>query len=208
VIPCTTKTVAHWMNVYKENGTVDVKRGGGRKRKTLATIDNEMVNVVLQNPFTTPREVKADLNVSVSHRTVRRRLNEAGVVGRKARKEFSYSPEHLRKRISFGSGYLNWTLDQWKSVIFSDECHVEMGEHGPVWVQRPVGTANEAPYLTTKVPHPKRVSIWGCFSWFGVGPIYVFTQTLNSIDEKDSQEAPDPYFEDVVPFWRLVVSTR
>jgi hypothetical protein len=55
-----------------------------------------------------------------------------------------------------------------------------MGTHGQVWVQRPLGKAFEPEYMTTKVPHPDRVSVWGCFSGRGSGEIEIFTDMLDA----------------------------
>jgi hypothetical protein len=35
-------------------------------------------------------------------------------------------------------------------------------------------------YLVTRVPHPQRVSIWACFSGFGVGEMHIFTENLDA----------------------------
>jgi hypothetical protein len=107
-------------------------------------------------------------------------LDEAGLFGRVSRKEYPFTSEHIRARLSFANGYSNWTVDQWDTVLFSDECHIELGPHGQVWVQRPLGAAFNPRYMTHKLPHPDRVSIWGCMSGAGVGDIHVFTDTLDA----------------------------
>lgn len=64
--------------------------------------------------------------------------------------------------------------------MFSDECHVELGVHGQIWVQRPVGAALDCQYMSNKSPHPDRISIWACFSRNGLGNIAIFTDNLNA----------------------------
>ena len=69
---------------------------------------------------------------------------------------------------------------QWDTVLFSDETHICLEAPVSNWVQRPVGTAFDPQYTTRKVAHPKRVSIWGCFSEKGVGKICIFESMLDA----------------------------
>ena len=121
------------------------------------------------------------MDLSVSARTVRRRLDEAGLFGRIARKEYPFTTVHIQKRLSFATGYGNWTVKQWGTVLFSDETHIELGERkAQVWVQRPAAAAFDPEYMSHKVAHPQRVSAWGCFSASGVGDIAIFTENLDA----------------------------
>jgi transposase InsO family protein len=65
-------------------------------------------------------------------------------------------------------------------VLFSDETSIELGTHGQVWVQRPIGDAMNPKYFTTKLPHPAKIHVWGCFSANGMGELEVFTETLDA----------------------------
>jgi Transposase/DDE superfamily endonuclease len=153
--------------------------GRGRKRKAEEATD-AIVDLAIERKFTTPREIIRELQLPLSHDTVRRRLDEAGLFGRVARKEYPFSAEHIRKRLSFGNGYDSWTESEWDTVLWSDECHIELGPHGQVWVQRPIGAAFESCYMSNVVPHPDRLSIWGCMSGVGIGDIHIFTDTLDA----------------------------
>ena len=179
-IPCGVKSVNHWIKRYIESGTVENKPRSGRPRLTNENVDINIVVEGVIEKFIVPKQIKADLDLDVSDRTVRRRLDEAGISGRVSRKTYPFSEVHIRKRLSFGNGYRNWTVDQWATVLFSDETHVEMGEHGQIWVQRPIGAAFDYQYMSHKVPHPDRVFIWGCFCKAGVGCIAIFQHKLNA----------------------------
>jgi len=91
----------------------------------------------------------------------------------------SYTRQHLRKRLSFANGYGDWSEEEWKKVLFSDESHMYMGQHGQQWVQRPPNTEWSPEYTGTKVAHPERISIWACFSWYGLGDIEIFNDNMN-----------------------------
>jgi hypothetical protein len=114
----------------------------------------------------------------VSARTIRRTLDEHKLFGRKARKEYPFTSVHIRKRLSFGNGYMN--RHNWNDVLFSDEKTFELvGGSSQQWVQRPEGQAFNSEYVTNKQPHGKKVHIWGCFSANGMGEFELFTDNLD-----------------------------
>ena len=49
-------------------------------------------------------EIKHHLNLDCSSRTVRRRLDEAGLFGRVAAPEPNFTNEQLKMRVNFGEG--------------------------------------------------------------------------------------------------------
>jgi hypothetical protein len=109
-----------------------------------------------------------------SAKTVRRRLDEAGLHGRVAKKEYVLEEDDISSRLSFADGYANWTVDDWSHVIFSGETHIEVYGRDRVWVQRPVGKAYEPEYISQHMPHSERVSLWGCFCARGIGQAEIF----------------------------------
>ena len=176
---CSVKAVTHWINQHAANETVKEKHRTGRKRKTD---ENTNINIAVTaevEPFKKPKNIKAALDLDVSRRTVDRRLIEAGKPGRVAIKEHDYTPVQLRARVSFGEGYKRWTKEDWSLVLFSDETHIDLGQHGQIWVRRPVGEMYNPEYMAHKDPHPERVSVWACISSRGLGGIDIFTDNLD-----------------------------
>ncbi len=98
---------------------------------------------------------------------------------------------HIKKRLSFATGYLNWSInpdnqpysrENWNLVIWSDETSIALDSVcGTVWVQRPVGAAYDDEYIWKgKERHPEKVHVWGCFSAHGVGDIEIFEENMNA----------------------------
>ena len=84
------RTIQHWVNHYQEHHNVGDEPRSGRPRVTSEDTDTSIVAAATETPFTTPHIIQSELGVEASARTVRRRLDEAGLFGRVARIEYSY----------------------------------------------------------------------------------------------------------------------
>jgi transposase len=179
-ISCSEKTVNHWIAHYEEYRDVDDLPRSGRPPITDENTNITIVVHALVEKFTVPQLIEKELDLDVSPRTIRRRLDEAGLFGRVARKGPPLTAEHQQQRLSFAQGYHHMTVEDWKLVVFSDETHIHLGQRGQIWVQRPVGTAYDAEYIRPKTAHPPRISIWGMFTSRGVGDIHLFQENLDA----------------------------
>lgn len=160
----------------------ELLRSGSRSGRPRI-LTNEQRTAILQEAKerkkTTPKEIKRKLELdNISARTIRRRLNEEGLFGRVARQTPPLTVEHVRKRLSFCNGYGGWSLQQWDTVLWSDETSIQLGPNGQTWVQRPIGAAWDPAYVVHKRKHPPKVHMWGCMSSAGVGECHLFVENL------------------------------
>ncbi|EPS35049.1 hypothetical protein H072_11668, partial [Dactylellina haptotyla CBS 200.50] len=73
-------------------------------------------------------------NNTVSRRTVQRRLSDANIKKWIAAERPRLKPEHAVKRLNWAYLYKDWTVEQWRKVIWSDECWVERSKDpNSVW---------------------------------------------------------------------------
>jgi hypothetical protein len=88
-------------------------------------------------------------------------------------------PEDDREqRLKFARAYRGWTVEQWKAAMFSNESHFELqsGENSGR-CRRPARLDQFGPKFTKmSMKHPKKVMVWGCFSWKGRGGIEFLRQ--------------------------------
>ena len=179
-LKCSENTVSLWINRWKDAQSVEDGERSGRPRCTDADTDASMKGVAEEKKFTVPKDIKKELQLECSARTIRRRLDEVGLYGRVARTEYVFDEFDLQRRLSFAEGYSTWTLDDWSRVIFSDETHIEVYGRSCVWVQRPRGAAFDPQYISQHAPHSERVSLWGCFCAKGIGQAEIFVGEFNA----------------------------
>jgi len=180
----TRNAVAAVLKRWKATG---VPHSGSRTGRPRATDEETDVNIVVTakiEPFTPPRGIKRKLDLEVSPRTVDRRLIEAGLYGRVARRKRKYTNAERVKRLAFANGYRHWTAEQWKKVLFSDEkCFFGDGYCGRTYVRRPRGDENEAlqpEYTVHKTAHSVKVNVWACFCAAGVGYMHIFNENMDA----------------------------
>lgn len=187
-IPCSTKSVSIWINRWKQEHTLEDNERSGRPRCTNDKTDRRIEEYADEKKFTVPREIKNELQLECSTRTIRRRLDEVNLFGRIAQNEYLYDENDIKRRLSFAEGYSNWSEHDWECVIFSDETYIEVYGRSKVWVQRPPGTAYESQYICKHVPHSDRVSLWGCFCAKGIGTAEIFVGVFDAAKYVDILE--------------------
>ena len=73
----------------------------------------ETATAVSQSPM-------EELNVAATAGTVRRALREAGLGAMEKASKPMLSKANIKKRLEFAKRHQRWTLDDWRSVIWSD----------------------------------------------------------------------------------------
>lgn len=162
---------------FNETGSYHDRPRIGRPKVTTSSEDKHIVITSKRNRRLTAPEIRADINRNrenpVSLTTVKRRLNAAGLKGCVAVKKPLLRKENRRKRLEWAKKYRNWTIDQWKNVLWSDESKYEIfGNRRRIYVRR---SASEKMIPQCIVPTVKHgggsVMVWGCFSGHGTGEL-------------------------------------
>ena len=173
---CSPKVVRKWSEAFEDNGDVEDAYKSGRPRLLSEDqLDDVLDAATTQPKSSTPRALKALLDLSCSAKTVRRALDDVGLFGRIAREVPPLNATHIKKRISFAQGYSKM---DWTRVLWSDEMSIHCGPQGQTWVQRPIGEEWNPVYTMEVRKHPPKVHVWACFGAGGVGGIHVFTENL------------------------------
>ena len=99
-----------------------------------------------------------------------------------------------RKRLAFAVEHLDWTIEQWFSILWSDETWVN-GFHRRIWVTRKAGEEYEDSCLFTKVQRRTGWMFWGCFSGRKKGPSLFWEKKWETINSERYCEYTLPLVE-------------
>lgn len=118
----------------------------------------------------------------MSTETLRERLQEIGLHGRKPRKVPCLSPEHRHGRPSWCRYAIALSRRYWSRVIYSDESTFKLFSYGGrVWCWHRSGQAFDSRYTEKTLPHSAPyVSVWGCITSTSVGPLCRIECTLDA----------------------------
>jgi len=111
------------------------------------------------------------INQPLSAQTVRRHMKVAGMKAVVKRKKPLLSKRHRRERLDFAIKHKDWTMEDWKKVVWSDETKINrLGSDGRKWVWKKAGEplSDRLVEGTLKFGGGS-LMVWGCMLWDGVG---------------------------------------
>jgi transposase len=118
-------TILRLKKKYEETGKVQNKPIPGQPRLLTVRDERKIIRWIMTNECSTAIEVQKSLkvheNTEVSANTIRRVLKKNGFDLRIKWKKPLLSKTYRKKRLEFAMKYKNWTVQDWKKVIWSDE---------------------------------------------------------------------------------------
>lgn len=179
------------------------KRKGrcGRKVKASQEAIQMLIAESERHPRNTSSELRnylASLGIQVTSRTVRGYLLKAGRRARRPIKKQLLTEEMKRKRLAWAETYKEWTKEDWRKVLFSDESHfLVQGQHSQ-YVRRSKNEEIREEHMNQFVKNPQKRMFWGSFSYTGVGSLHPiegimnadkFMQVINNKVQQDMEDA-------------------
>ena len=99
-----------------------------------------VLRYVHQDPFVSVLRLKIGCGIITSTTTLRRKLQDWGMMHRRALQRPFLTKTHAQKRLTWALKYKDHGLDFWRRVVFSDESSVARGcGQRLAWVFRPEG---------------------------------------------------------------------
>lgn len=162
------------------------KKPPGNTRKTSLRTLRVVHREVERNPRVSARKIREDnigLLNNVSVRTLSRRIHDdLQYLSYAARPKPVVTVAQQEKRLAFCDRTKDWTIDQWRGVLWSDESRftVTASSQGRVY-RRPGSDPLDPRYTAPAVRFPDSLMVWGCFSYHGVGSLVVLPKntTMN-----------------------------
>lgn len=113
---------------FQETGAFIRRPRPDRQRRTSERDDRFIVTTALRNRHLTGVDVQQELRrvrgVAVSEWTVRRRLKQANLTPKRPATGPQLTPGHRQARLQFAREHRLWSIDQWRPILFTDECRV------------------------------------------------------------------------------------
>ena len=159
------QTVAAILRRNQQTGSPLAQIKGHKTKTNFSTNpvqDEEIARASRISPFKTPRMLKRELHLNCSLATIKRRLRNVHLGGRRAAVKTFLTPEARLKRLEFCRRN---RLRNWRNVMFTDEVLIQTSAHGMNWVRRPPGTRNDERYIREVNRNGRcRVMVWGAIT--------------------------------------------
>ena len=151
--------------------------GEGRKKATTSNEDHCLFNLMKKVRSKSSRQLASEWNLSngksISPRTVRRRLFNAGYKSYAVKRKPYRKPSHCSSRSHFAENCSDWNFSDWKNVIFSNESHFEVFDRKNRSYVRRLPSESDKPFcFRPRVQGDGgSVSVWRAMTAKGVGPL-------------------------------------
>lgn len=150
------------------------KQPAGRPRILSARSKNDLNRKLLSGRLKTGKQVLKSLRdegTNISYRSVLRNLREIGFQAKKKVKKPFLSKKHKQARLEWARGHRNWTVDDWKRVVFSDETKINIwNSDGIQYYWAKPGDPVQPFHLQPTVKHGGgSLMFWGCMTSKGLG---------------------------------------
>ena len=124
-----------------------------------------------ENAVQVTKELSNIINQPLHPNTIRNHLKKTGLKAVVKSKRLLLFPKHRKARLDFAYAHKDWTVEDWKKVIWSDETKINhLGSDGHKWVWKKPGEGLSDRLVQGIVKFGgDSVMVWGCMTWQGVG---------------------------------------
>ena len=153
----------------------------------------------MANPTASSSYIAAQMpaDIRVSNRTIRHRLqHEFNLKSYRPAAKLRLSAKNIKDRLEFCHRYKQWTVADWKKVLFSDESSIRQYANYTTHVRRPPNRRYSYRYTVPKVKQSPTVMVWGCIAASGRGALWIMPRnsTIKAATYKDILAEKLPLF--------------
>jgi hypothetical protein len=183
----STSTIRSFHEKWLKTKKFSAIKQKGRPKAITERILNRITTFLSSNPRTTLRMIKARFGLACCHKTISKYLHSRSYKNFRMKVKPKLTQVHRTARLRFERKYSRFSLANWRRVLFSDECSVELFKTYPERIWRKPGTAfKEGFYLPQKTVFTKKyIKIWSCFGAKGTGPIVFIDGSMNGRKYRD-----------------------
>ena len=171
-------TISYAIERFRKTGSNNNLPRSGRPSLLTERNMNMLGRTIKKNRFTPLKEVINQLPITVNVRTARNALKERDINLYTAAKKPNITATNIKKRKDWCKEVINWTDDEWKKVIWSNESSVELGlSSRKIMVFCSQGQHYQPDCL---LPNHRSgcisVMFWGCFWQNKLGPLVAISK--------------------------------
>ena len=172
-IGITKNQVAKIVEKLKNGEPLKRRLGSGRPPKTTDREDRMLVRAIMNNREITVDLLKTEIDrEDLSDKTIYRRIHHLTGLDSYWKLLKPYVNEFQRqRRVNWCLAHRNWTLEQWRRVIWSDESPFTLSYNRRTRVWRFNDEKFKPFALRGTLKHDQKINVWGCFAAHGVGEI-------------------------------------
>ena len=186
MVGVSEKCVRTTIKNFRETGSAKERARSGRPEVTSDREKSFISRTFLRDPKLSLRKgttfCRTSLARGISYSTTRRVLKKKGLTANLATKKQFLSIMDKRKRLKWCKERRHWSIDKWRSVIFTDESNFEvLNRKAKFWFWR-----KKNPSTRFNLIRPRTqggggsIGIWGCINASGAGMASIYDGRLNS----------------------------
>jgi hypothetical protein len=164
-------TIYFFYKKWLATKTIINKKSSGRKHKLSSQLNIRIENFLNKNPLFTVRQLREKFRLQCSLSCLQNFIKKLGFKSRRYKRKPLIININKIKRVEFARKHLNWIIMDWKKVLLSDECLIELGKIYPrkIWIKKE-NFMKPGFFLARKQAFAKKyIKIWSCFAFKGVG---------------------------------------
>ena len=173
------RTVIYVIKCFDERQNLLPLPRSGRPRISTKKDDRRLLRNYKSDKKKTARKLQDEWHIDACSQTIRNRLTEQGLNNYSTTKKPQLSSKNVQQRLEFCKKYESWTVEDWNTVVFSDETNIQAepnGGHRKVWRKPNEKLSDFA--LNTSRKFPTSIMIWGCISAHGMGDFHTIEGRL------------------------------
>ena len=115
---------------------------------------------------------------ATSRRSIRRVVRKYKLISKTSSKGKEITPKNLTKRLIWAQQVLNWSILEWRSIVFTDECKLfpKRTKGRILWYKK----GGASPYEEEPDLSYKGINVWGFVSYNGDRGLVKFNGTLKA----------------------------
>lgn len=173
-------------NVRRDVLPLAKKPSAGRPRSLTDHQERSILRSISAGNIDTAQEAQRNLKrcqgIEISAQTIRNMLKRRGLKSATKVKKPLLKRQHIKRRLEFARKYSDWTVEDWRRVVFSDEAKVNrFGPDGRKWCWKEPKASFQPNHVTPTIKNGGgSIMVWGCITARGVGNLVKIDGTMNA----------------------------